>query len=105
MICKKKQEQVKKICDYIMENDTIYDKLVIFGECLEEVTDDVFLDVAVKTVKDEDATSEDILFDLVSTIDDITEGRFNLIVINDPDVTTNILHNIEKGVVVYDTTI
>lgn len=110
MILEKRQKQVNKIREYIMKNSRVFDKLVIFGEATdddypEEAEKDVYLDVAVKTVRDEDATDDDILFELISEIDEVTGGRFHLIIMNDTNVTSNVLHNIEKGVVVYDATV
>lgn len=107
MIHPKKQEQIDKIREYIVKHSMLYDKLVIFGDAAcgglsEEGIDDIFLDVAVKTIREEDATDSDVLFDLYAAIDDATEGRFHLIIMNDPDVTTNVRSSIDKGVVVYD---
>lgn len=106
MILLEKQKQVDKIRDYIMEHRQIYDKLVIFGEATyedlpKELEEDVFLDVAVRTVREEDATNDDIHFELACEIDDITDGKFNLIIMNDPNVATSVLHEIENGEIIY----
>ena len=97
-----KKSQVEKIIQYVKENDA-FDKVVIFGDAItDRVNKNTYIDVAVRTTHEDDATNEEVLFDVLSAIDSATDGRFNFVVMNDPDLTSNTLHEIERGEVVYE---
>lgn len=102
MIIISKQKQVEKIKKYIESNSNLYNKLVIFGKCITaEGKDTDYLDIAVQTVDKAMADDNDALLELFCTIDDITEGLFDLTIINCQNNSSNTLKEISKGEVVY----
>ena len=102
MINKTKQSQVDSLKQYI-ESNSKYNKLVIFGKCItEDAKDTDFLDIAVQTVNDADANDNDELLDLYCAVDDITDGRFNLTIINCEYNSINIMNEINKGEIIYE---
>ena len=102
MIIASKQKQVEKIKKYIENNSNLYNKLVIFGKCItDEGKDTDYLDVAVQTVDQSMADDNDALLDLFCAIDDITEGLFDLTIINCQNNSSNTIKEINKGEVIY----
>lgn len=98
-----KVSQVNELKDYIKENSDKYNKLVIFGKSItNECTDDDFLEIAVQTTNPKDADNDEALLNLFCKIDDITDGKFDLIIINSKYNTSNILELVNKGEVVYE---
>src|SRR5574344_1944314 len=101
MIIKSKLEQVEQIKKYIESNNNLYNKLVIYGVCTTpEGTDKDYLGVAVQTIDNSLADNDDGLLDLFCAVDDITEGKFDLVIINSRN-TRNIANNIKKGELLY----
>lgn len=103
MIIKSKLLQVDKIKKYIESHNDLYDKLVIYGSCTtSEGTDKDYLGVAIQTIHKAMADNDDALLDLFCAIDDITEGKFDLTIINSNYLSSNIKNTIEKGELVYE---
>jgi len=101
MIIASKQDQVNKIKQYIESNATLYSKCIIFGKCTrKEGTSNDYLGVAVYTINDAMADDDEALFDLFCTVDDITEGKFDLSILNSIN-SRNLQAEIEKGEVIY----
>lgn len=107
MSLRKWKKEIAAIKDYISEHSDKYNKLVVIGESicndlphiLEEY---VCLDLAVGTVRDEDATDDEGLIELFMTVAEITNGQFSLIMINHPLLSDATIKEIEKGEIIYD---
>ena len=83
MIIASKQSQVSEIKKYIEENSDKYEKLYVFGVCTKaEATSEDYLDLAVKTIDDDLADDDEALLDLFTAISHITEGKFNIFMLN-----------------------
>lgn len=101
MIIASKISQVEEIKKYVESNSTMYNKCIIFGKCTtNEGTSEDYLGVAIQTVDDEIADNDEALFELFCTIDDVTEGLFDLTILNSKN-SRNIRSEIEKGVLIY----
>lgn len=97
-----KQKVIDSIITFISQYDEIT-KMVIFGDVLEEnVSEDTFIDIAIKTLTEELALDDDFAYNIVKEIDDITDGRFSFIIMNEPNISSNTLELIERGIVVYE---
>ena len=97
-----KQSQVDAIKKYVEENPDRYNKLVIFGKSItDEVKADDFLEVAIQMTNQEEADDDNALLDLFCKIDDITEGKFDLVIINCQNNSSNIMNLVNKGDVIY----
>lgn len=97
-----KQKVIDSIITFISQYDEIT-KMVIFGDVLEEnISEDTFIDIAIKTLTEELALDDDFAYNIVKEIDDITDGRFSFIIMNEPNISSNTLELIERGIVVYE---
>ena len=97
-----KMSQVNKIATFIKANNNKYDKLVVFGKCLtSEVKEDDILELGVNVV-DFNVEDYDFLYDLYLTVDDITDGKFDIVIINDPYVLHSVINEINKGDIIYE---
>lgn len=97
-----KQSQVDAIKKYVEENPDRYNKLVIFGKSItDEVKADDFLEVAIQMTNQKEADDDNALLDLFCKIDDITEGKFDLVIINCQNNSSNIMNLVNKGDVIY----
>lgn len=103
MIIKSKLSQVEQIKKYIESNNNLYNKLVIYGVCTTpDGTDKNYLGVAVQTIDNSLADNDDGLLDLFCNVDEITEGKFDLSIINSKYIASNLKNIIEKGELVYE---
>ena len=97
-----KQKVIDSIITFISQYDEIT-KMIIFGDVLEEnVSEDTFIDIAIKTITEEIALDDEFAYNIVKEIDDITDGRFSFIIMNEPNISSNTLELIERGIVVYE---
>lgn len=97
-----KQKVIDSIITFISQYDEIT-KMVIFGDVLEEnISEDTFIDIAIKTITEELALDDEFAYNIVKEIDDITDGRFSFIIMNEPNISSNTLELIERGIVVYE---
>lgn len=97
-----KQSQVDAIKKYVEENSDRYNKIVIFGKSItDEVKADDFLEVAIQMTNQKEADDDNALLDLFCKVDDITEGKFDLVIINCQNNSSNIMNLVNKGDVIY----
>lgn len=97
-----KQKVIDSIITFISQYDEIT-KMVIFGDVLEEnISEDTFIDIAIKTITEELALDDEFAYNIVKEIDDITDGRFSFIIMNEPNISSNTMELIERGIVVYE---
>lgn len=97
-----KQKVIDSIITFISQYDEIT-KMVIFGDVLEEnISEDTFIDIAIKTITEELALDDEFAYNIVKEIDDITDGKFSFIIMNEPNISSNTLELIERGIVVYE---
>ena len=97
-----KQKVIDSIITFISQYDEIT-KMIIFGDVLEEnVSEDTFIDIAIKTITEEIALDDEFAYNIVKEIDDITDGKFSFIIMNEPNISSNTLELIERGIVVYE---
>lgn len=98
-----KQSQVDAIKNYIASNPDRYNKLVIFGKSItEECKNEDFLDVAVQMTSQKEANDDNALLDLFCKVDDITDGKFDLVIINCQNNSSNVMNLVNKGEVIYE---
>lgn len=94
------RQKVNKIAKYAKSNYEWINKLIVFGEVLD---DDSEMDVIEFAVEFNDAFDTDECFDdLVTVIDDISEGMFDLLLMNGDNLTPSVLSEIEKGEIIYE---
>lgn len=102
MINASKRKQVEDIKKYLESNSDKYCKLVIFGKSItEESKESDFLELAVEMTNQKDANDDNALLDLFCKVDDITNGKFDLVIINCQNNSSNVMDLISKGEVVY----
>lgn len=102
MINKFKKHQVEEIRQYIEDNADLYNKLIIFGKSIDpNSTIDDDLEVAVSMANPEDAEDDEAQMDLFCTIDEITNGKFDLVIINSSENSNNIIGLVNKGEIIY----
>lgn len=95
-----REKQIKKLVDYVSKNDDIF-KLVIFGNCITDTDDDdTYLEVAIE-VSEENIYNDEMLYDFMNAISDITDGKFEYVVMNDPNLNSNTINLINNGVIAY----
>lgn len=95
-----REKQIKKLVDYVSKNDDIF-KLVIFGNCItDKDDDDTYLEVAIE-VSEENIYNDEMLYNFMNTISDITDGKFEYVVMNDPNLNSNTINLINNGVIAY----
>lgn len=101
MIIASKLSQVEEIKKYLESHSDMYNKCIIFGKCTtNNGNSDDYLEIAIQTTDDNIADDDEALFDLFCTVDDITEGLFDLNIINSKN-SRNITSELEKGVLIY----
>lgn len=97
-----KQKVIDSIITFISQYDEIT-KMVIFGDVLEEnVSEDTFIDIAIETLTEEIALDDNFAYNIVKEIDDITDGKFSFIIMNEPNISSNTMELIERGIIVYE---
>jgi len=97
-----KQKVIDSIITFISQYDEIT-KMVIFGDVLEEnISEDTFIDIAIKTITEELALDDEFAYNIVKEIDDITDGKFSFIIMNEPNISSNTMELIERGITVYE---
>ncbi len=97
-----KQPQVDAIKDYIEKHPDRYNKLIVFGKSItEETTADDYLEIAVQMTNPKDADDDNALLDLFCKVDDITDGKFDLVIINCQHNSSNIMNIVNKGDIIY----
>ena len=94
------KSKLDKIAKYAKNNSDWIRKLIVFGDVLVDNNEDDIIELAVDFNDDFDI---DECFDnLITIIDNISEGMFELLIINGDNLTSNALKEIEEGVVIYE---
>lgn len=97
-----KQSQVDAIKKYVEDNPDRYNKMIVFGKSItEECKESDYLEVAIQMTNQNDANDDNALLDLFCKVDDITNGKFDLVIINCQNNSSNVMDLISKGEVVY----
>lgn len=94
--------KLNKIIKYAQTNSSWINKIIVFGEVLTSDTDDEVIELAAEF---NEAYDIDECFDrLITVIDDITEGMFELIIMNGDNLTSNTVSEIAEGEIIYEVT-
>lgn len=97
-----KQSQVDAIKKYVEENPDRYNKMIIFGKSVtEECKESDYLEVAIQMTNQKDADDDNALLDLFCKVDDITDGKFDLVILNSNNNSSNIMNLVSKGDIIY----
>ena len=97
-----KQSQVDAIKKYVEENPDRYNKMIIFGKSItEECKESDYLEVAIQMTNQKEADDDNALLDLFCKVDDITDGKFDLVILNSNNNSSNIMDLVSKGDIIY----
>ena len=97
-----KQSQVDAIKKYVEENPDRYNKMVVFGKSItEECKESDYLEVAIQMTNQKEADNDNALLDLFCKVDDITDGKFDLVILNCNNNSSNIMDLVSKGDIIY----
>lgn len=91
--------KLNKIIDYAQNEESGVEQIIVFGEALTEDSESAVIRLAVEF--NDELDIEDCFDDMLVEVDEITEGLFELLVINGDNLTSNAIHDIEKGEVIY----
>ena len=77
--------------------------MTIFGAAIrDDFQDDEYIDIAVRVVKEEDILDEDVFFILAEAMSIATNGKFELVIENDPNLSDATINQINKGEILYE---
>lgn len=97
-----KQAQVDAIKKYVVENPDRYNKMIVFGKSItEECKESDYLEVAIQMTNQTEANDDNALLDLFCKVDDITDGKFDLVILNCNNNSSNIMNLVSKGDIIY----
>lgn len=97
-----KQAQVDAIKKYVVENPDRYNKMIVFGKSItEECKESDYLEVAIQMTNQKEADDDNALLDLFCKVDDITDGKFDLVILNCNNNSSNIMNLVSKGDIIY----
>ncbi len=97
-----KQSQVDAIKKYVEENPDRYNKMIVFGKSItEECKESDYLEVAIQMTNQKEADDDNALLDLFCKVDDITDGKFDLVILNSNNNSSNIMDLVSKGDIIY----
>lgn len=97
-----KQSQVDAIKKYVEDNPDRYNKMIVFGKSItEECKESDYLEVAIQMTNQKEADDDNALLDLFCKVDDITDGKFDLVILNCNNNSSNIMDLVSKGDIIY----
>lgn len=97
-----KQSQVDAIKKYVADNPDRYNKMIVFGKSItEECKESDYLEVAIQMTNQKEADDDNALLDLFCKVDDITDGKFDLVILNSSNNSSNIMDLVSKGDIIY----
>lgn len=97
-----KQSQVEAIKKYVEDNPDRYNKMIVFGKSItEECKESDYLEVAIQMTNQKEADDDNALLDLFCKVDDITDGKFDLVILNCNNNSSNIMDLVSKGDIIY----
>ena len=97
-----KQSQVDAIKKYVEDNPDRYNKMIVFGKSItEECKESDYLEVAIQMTNQKEANDDNALLDLFCKVDDITDGKFDLVILNCNNNSSNIMDLVSKGDIIY----
>ena len=92
------KEKLNKIVDYAKESNDI-NLLIVFGEALISNNSNTIIRIAAEFNEDYDV--EESFGNMLVAIDDITEGNFELLIMNGDNLTDETIDEIEEGEIIY----
>lgn len=89
-----------KIINYAKNDSSGVEYVIVFGEALTDNSETAIVRLAVMFKDSSDI--EDQFSDMLTVVDDITNGRFELLILNGDNLMSDAINEIEQGVVIYD---
>lgn len=92
--------KLDKIIDYAKSSESWGGQLFVFGEALTDNRESAIIRLAAGFDKEFD--DEDRFGDMLDEVDEITDGHFELLIMNSDNLTSYALHEIKNGEIIYD---
>lgn len=103
MIIKSKKSQIEAIKNYFNSHSDMYKACIAFGECTRsDANSDCYIDLAISVINPNDYDNSTALYDLYKDLDDITNGAFSVVIIEDPYLSENTKKEIREGEIIYE---